>query len=635
MPLDTSKSLRGANTPGAYLRRSVLTRFALLLVVAVPLVWLVVAIQLMQLSGIAEREANRDLQNLTRAFSEEVDATISTIDVSLMGLRSNWQRNRDDFDQIVRELNRELRERIIMQVAVTDARGKLVYSSSGAGIGVNLIDREHIRVHLDGKQDKLFISGPILGRISGLWTIQFTRPIYAKDGKLAGVIAASVAPSYFSRFYSSIDLGPGSSIALVRWGGTIIARTTAKGDNRDMGKVLPGYPYEAGHPPSGVFRRVGRVDGVERYYAWRDLPDYGLIVTVGQSVEDANARFAHQKTMAIRIGVVLSLAVALLGWIGIASSDNRRRAVAALAAAEARWKLALTAAGDGVWDCNMSMGLTTLSPRAQSILDADGPVIPCNAKALRHHVHPQDLRHVTRLLRDHLAGRTPDYVAEHRVRKRNGEWSWVLVRGMLAARTPDGKPQRMVGTFANIDARKSEEEHIRHLAHHDALTGLPNRVLFSDRLHQAIRAAQRERNKLAVLYFDLDKFKPVNDTYGHAVGDRLLQQVAARVRAGLRDSDTLARVGGDEFVVLLPRCAGDPDAVKVADHILALLNRPFEVEGHVLHISGSMGHALYPDNGTDEEQLLHAADLAMYDAKERRHMGPDQQREAEPEGLAG
>ena len=155
------------------------------------------------------------------------------------------------------------------------------------------------------------------------------------------------------------------------------------------------------------------------------------------------------------------------------------------------------------------------------------------------------------------------------------------------------------------------------MAHEDPLTGLPNRVLLGDRLRQAIRSASRDSHKVALIYFDLDKFKPVNDTHGHAVGDRLLQMVARRLRAGLREADTLARVGGDEFVVLLPRCDSLADASRVAEHILFQLNQPFEEGELVLNISGSLGIALFPDDGMDAEALLRAADLAMYDAKSR------------------
>jgi diguanylate cyclase (GGDEF)-like protein len=203
----------------------------------------------------------------------------------------------------------------------------------------------------------------------------------------------------------------------------------------------------------------------------------------------------------------------------------------------------------------------------------------------------------------------------HRIRMRDGSWRWIEARGTVTERGERGEPLRMIGTFSNIDARKQEEERMRRMAHEDALTGLPNRVLLDDRMRQAILVAARDGHKVGMIYFDLDKFKPVNDTHGHAVGDRLLRMVAERVRAVLRGSDTLARVGGDEFAVLLPRCAQPHDTERVATTILACLEQPFVDDERVLNISGSIGYALYPDCGDDGEALLHSADLAMYDAK--------------------
>lgn len=621
MPVQTFTSLRAAGTSGAYFRRAVLVRLALFLALTVPLVWLVVGAERGQLSAIAREQSNLNVQNLAHAFSEEVNATIGTVDLSLLHLRAAWDGDPARFQALVEGLNRELHDRVLLQVALTDARGRLVFSTAGPANGMDVSDREQIRFHLDGHGDQLFVSRPMQGRVSGMWAVQFTRPVYGKDGRLRGVIIAAVAPAYFSRFYSHIELGAGASIALVRHDGTIVARTTGAGGNQDMGKVLLGWPYHQdrvfrpGHPASGLFSRVGQLDGVERFYAWRDLRNYPLMVTVGQSVKDANARFARQKAMLAGGAIVATLLLALLGWSTIAAADNRRRAVDALAAAEARWKLALNASGEGVWDCNFATGSVMLSPRAQAILGLDSTTIPPTMDPVRELVHPEDAPRLMLALRDHLGGRTPDFVAEHRVRRPGGEWRWVLARGVVAERAPGGRALRMVGTFADIDARKSEEQHILYQAQHDGLTGLPNRLLFADRLQQAIRAAQRERTKVAVLYFDLDKFKPVNDTYGHAVGDALLAEVAQRVGAGLRGSDTLARVGGDEFVVLLPRCADAAQARKVAGNILEQLNREFVAGGQVLHISGSIGYALFPADGQDGEALLRSADRAMYAAK--------------------
>ena len=163
--------------------------------------------------------------------------------------------------------------------------------------------------------------------------------------------------------------------------------------------------------------------------------------------------------------------------------------------------------------------------------------------------------------------------------------------------------------------RQSEEKH-RRLAHYDVLTGLPTRVLFSDRLKQAIRSAKRNKKNLALMFLDLDKFKPVNDTFGHAVGDRLLKEVASRMLSCVRESDTVCRIGGDEFVILLHDVADAKSAFNVAEKIRQALNQPFKLAGHQMNISCSIGIALYPENGVDERTLTKNADMAMYRAKE-------------------
>jgi diguanylate cyclase (GGDEF)-like protein/PAS domain S-box-containing protein len=173
----------------------------------------------------------------------------------------------------------------------------------------------------------------------------------------------------------------------------------------------------------------------------------------------------------------------------------------------------------------------------------------------------------------------------------------------------------LCGISTDITERKDIEEHMRHMAQYDGLTHLPNRALFSDRLQQALAAAKRDRNHLALMFLDLDKFKPINDTYGHAVGDLLLKEAAQRIQDCLRASDTAARIGGDEFVVLLPVIEVEQDAGIVGEKIRSALVQPFELAGHTLHISSSIGVAVYPEHGADEKLLVKSADIAMYHAK--------------------
>jgi diguanylate cyclase (GGDEF)-like protein/PAS domain S-box-containing protein len=173
-----------------------------------------------------------------------------------------------------------------------------------------------------------------------------------------------------------------------------------------------------------------------------------------------------------------------------------------------------------------------------------------------------------------------------------------------------------VGSARDITERKASEAFVQHLAHHDALTDLPNRILLNDRLRQAIALARRDRGKLAVLFIDLDRLKPVNDTLGHDIGDLLLKEVARRLlEVVTREADTAARLGGDEFVVLLQRVNKEQDAVLMAKKILNILNQPFTVFRHEISISACVGIALYPQHGDDGTQLLKNADAAMYEAK--------------------
>jgi diguanylate cyclase (GGDEF)-like protein/PAS domain S-box-containing protein len=191
----------------------------------------------------------------------------------------------------------------------------------------------------------------------------------------------------------------------------------------------------------------------------------------------------------------------------------------------------------------------------------------------------------------------------------------VFLSVKLPLRREDGSIHALCGISTDITERKDIEEHMKHMAQYDALTHLPNRALFEDRLHQAISAAQRNKEHLALMFIDLDKFKPVNDTYGHGIGDLLLKEVATRIQDCLRDSDTAARIGGDEFVILLPAIESAVDASKVGEKIRISLNQPFVLAGNTLRIGSSIGVAVYPQHGSNEKLLVKSADIAMYHAK--------------------
>ena len=236
-------------------------------------------------------------------------------------------------------------------------------------------------------------------------------------------------------------------------------------------------------------------------------------------------------------------------------------------------------------------------------------------------------RHVREVLGEELYQEIPEYFVQvlqgHPVTYQgahklpNGESRYLEVKLLPHV----GDVGKVLGCFAvttDITERKLVEERIQRMAHHDSLTGLPNRLLFNDRLGQAISVAKRDSGQFALLYLDLDKFKPVNDALGHTAGDQLLQGVAARIRRQVRESDTVARVGGDEFIVILSDLANREHAETVANKIIAALSTPFQLESQkqCVDIGTSIGIAIYPIDGRDADALVNAADAAMYSAKQ-------------------
>ncbi|MDA0190101.1 MAG: sensor domain-containing diguanylate cyclase, partial [Proteobacteria bacterium] len=181
----------------------------------------------------------------------------------------------------------------------------------------------------------------------------------------------------------------------------------------------------------------------------------------------------------------------------------------------------------------------------------------------------------------------------------------------------DGQFVGYHGTASDITSRLETEARFRHLAYHDSLTGLPNRRLLEDRIGQAIRAARRNEGRLALLLIDLDRFKPINDTFGHAIGDRVLEATGERLRNCVRAADTVARIGGDEFVVLLTAVSTTGDALQVAEKIIARIAEPIDIDGQRHRIGGSVGISLYPAHGDNAEDLLQHADQAMYQGKQQ------------------
>lgn len=282
---------------------------------------------------------------------------------------------------------------------------------------------------------------------------------------------------------------------------------------------------------------------------------------------------------------------------------------------EERYALAVRAANDGIWDWNLKANEIYYSARWKEMLGYREDELGSDPNEWFKLIHPEDRKQLQANLVSHLKGLTPHFECEYRIRHSSGEYLWALSRG-LAVRDANGIAYRMAGSQSDITARKLAEERLAHDAVHDALTGLPNRVLFLDRLQNRIERTKRNPNDLfAVMFLDLDRFKLVNDSLGHVVGDQLLITVAKRLQKCLRPEDTVSRLSGDEFAILLDIVKDVNDARRVAERIKGQLKTTTTLGAVERSPTASIGIVMFNKDYTTAGELLRDADSAMYYAK--------------------
>jgi len=294
---------------------------------------------------------------------------------------------------------------------------------------------------------------------------------------------------------------------------------------------------------------------------------------------------------------------------------ERMHAERALWESEERYALAVSGANDGIWDWNLTTGIAYFSPRWKAMLGYRDDEIGFGIEEWFSRVHPEDNTGLRKALEAHLAGHQPHFEHEHRMFNKSDTPIWVLSRG-LAVRGAGGNATRIAGSLTDTTARKRAEEQLLHDALYDALTQLPNRTLFLDHLSLAMEQARRRKDSMvALLFMDLDRFKNINDSLGHSVGDELLIELARRLTQFLRPGDTVARLGGDEFVILLNDVQGAGDATRVAERVQDLICEKLLVGGREVFTSASIGVALSNSSYKAPEEILRDADTAMYRAK--------------------
>lgn len=370
--------------------------------------------------------------------------------------------------------------------------------------------------------------------------------------------------------------------------------------------------------------RVIMPDGSLRWHQWTDraiFDENGRVLeyaSVGRDVTDRRvAQMALQASEQNlrQLNAELEERVRERTSELVAEIQERRRMESALRESEERYALAMRGANDGLWDWNLRTNQIYFSPRWKFMLGYKEDEIQNTPDEWFKRINPDDFIQFQDALKAHLANETPHFETEYRITDSKGREHWMLCRG-LAVRDGDGKAHRLAGSQTDITDRKHVEERLAHDALHDALTGLPNRTLFVDRLEQRLEHSKRHKDNLfAILFIDLDRFKIINDSLGHAIGDKFLITTAQRLQSCLRPEDTVSRFGGDEFAVLLSEITDISDAIRVADRIQARMKGTTMLGPVSRSSTASIGITIFNGNYTDPQEMLRDADSAMYRAK--------------------
>ena len=282
---------------------------------------------------------------------------------------------------------------------------------------------------------------------------------------------------------------------------------------------------------------------------------------------------------------------------------------------ELRNQVIMKIVNDGIWDWHLDTNLVLYDERYYTMAGYEKDEFPYTFEEWEKRVHHDDLKHATNSFQSYLTGNSSNFEADFRFLCKNKTYMWIRAKGKVVERDEQGKPIRFVGTHSDISVQKKHEEKILHQAHFDSLTYLPNRFLSLDRLNHACNEAKRKQETIALLFLDLDDFKRVNDSLGHETGDLLLIEAANRLRNVVRSVDTVGRLGGDEFIIILSGLKSAKEAHPIVENLLKQFRDLFIIKKRELMLTATVGVAIYPNDAVDASELLRNADSAMYDAK--------------------
>ena len=455
--------------------------------------------------------------------------------------------------------------------------------------------------------------------MSKKWSIILSRRLRNSDSSFAGTIAASIDPQFIGNFYKTIDVGEHGSVVLRNLNGIILASGGTIGPVTGRQIMQPALRDALANSPIGHYWGGGAVDGVDRLVSYRTSQTLPIITMVGLARDDVFARYEHTRLIFISTAIILTLLLVfgILAEIRHCIRLNRSSAARQLA------------------EKNLETAKTFLDTVIENL---PLPVVVKNPKTFKFELVNRAYEKFIGLPRENIVGKTVYELLRREdaelIYKSDEEASSLdnhLVASEFEIHTPangsqiitttrlmvhgdNGGPSHLITVIDDITKRRETENKIVYMAHHDEVTDLPNRALLQERLRQGLTRVGRGES-LAVLCLDLDDFKTVNDTLGHPVGDSLLKSVAERLQCCIRETDTVARFGGDEFAILQISINDSIDATALARQIVEVIHAPFDLGGHIVNIGISIGIAIAPTDGVNPDQLLKNADLALYRAK--------------------
>jgi diguanylate cyclase (GGDEF)-like protein len=580
----------------------------------IALIWGAVEFHLNVERARSEATTIQSTGNLARVFEEQIIRTIKANDRILRSLQRASANGtlQEDFRRWAGEVNES--GDFTLQLGVIDANGMMAASSLGPiAQAAYLGDRDYFKAHQASADADLFIGESIVGRVSGKWSIPLTRVLRTPQGAFAGVVFASLSSDKLAQFYESVDLGPGGAIMIVGREGRIRASGGTKIDMTERPIIGSQLLQRIQTTNEGFFYGRGKFDGVPRIISYRAVDGFPLALWVGRAEHDVFKDYRRNR-YSYRLGATgLTLFILVIVVINI---RHRKR----LEQARRELEVTLDHMSQGIMMIDKDANVALMNRQAVNLLGlpeamiaqrpsfgalvayqrARGEFRP-GGRAADPDQHPSiGAALVTPVLDSYERTRPDGTVLEVR-----------------SVHLPDGG---FVRTFTDISERKHSERKIAHMAHHDALTGLANRVLLHSKVEIALERQRRENEGFALLLLDLDRFKPVNDTFGHAAGDELLRCVAQRLAACVRETDTVARLGGDEFAILQV-ATSDRDSVEaLAQRVIDVVSAPYLLDGHPATVGVSIGIVRSADC-PQRAQLFHNADLALYRVKSQGRNG--------------